>query len=114
MSLNNNGGTVPPVTAAGINNQLSSLAKLHGNANLRNKLIEHAEQLAVDMKSRLPESGIEFGVWHQLPGKTCNGVLSTSILVSDVNATFIDLCTGVVVTVDHVGCRRVSMIGGAR
>ena len=93
---------------------VKSLIKLHGNASQRNKLIGLAEQLAVDMKARLPESGIKFGVWHQLPGKTCNGVLSTSILVSDINVTFIDLCTGVVVTVDHVGCRSVSMIGGAR
>ena len=112
MASCNNGGSLPSKSAA--DNQISSLTKLHGNASQRNKLIGLAEQLAVDMKARLPESGIKFGVWHQLPGKTCNGVLSTSILVSDTNATFIDLCTGVVVTVDHVGRRSASMIGGAR
>lgn len=92
--------------------QIESLARLHGTRQL--SLIEHANQLIADMKGLLPESGIEHGVLHQLPGKTCNGVLATSILVSDINATFIDLSTGVVVTVDDIGRRRTSLIGGAR
>lgn len=91
--------------------QIESLSRLHGN---RTTMIDHAEKLVVDMKGQVPDSGIEHGVWHQLTSKKCNGVFATSILVSDDNATYIDLCTGVVVTVDQYGRRKPSMIGGVR
>ena len=77
-------------------------------------LIEQAEQLVVDMKGRLPDTGLKHGVLHQLPSKTCNGAECTFIIVFLDLATFGDLSTGVFVTVDSSGRRRTSMIGGAK
>lgn len=123
MSQNNNGGTARTVATASKSllsssnntttaNQIKSLTRLHGNSM---SLIDHAEQLVIDMKACVPIDGLISGTLHQLEGKRLHDALCTHILLfADSHAVFTDLSTGVVIEVDKFGRRRASTIGVKR
>ena len=76
--------------------------------------IKNAENLISDLKCRVPADGLIQGKHYALEPLKHDGALCCSITIFDNRATFVDLRTGTVVSVDRQGRRSTSMIGGRR
>ncbi len=83
------------------------------NPRKRATLLEHAEQLVVDLCQR-PPAVIEPGVLYQLTGKEYRGVKTGFLIVFPEHCLVGDFETGLVVQVDGRGNRNKTRIGGGR